>query len=78
MQSEYDALYGAFRQAKEEQDKKKFNYFMQGLESGLISDLDTAYQSGDMKQYQKYLTNIKNQGIRVFRNPDGKHKLKFT
>ena len=78
MRSEYDALYGAFRQAEEEQNKKKFNYFMQGLESGLISDLDKAYQSGDTEQYQKYLTNIKNQGIRVFRNPDGKHKLKFT
>ena len=78
MRSEYDALYGAFRQAEEEQNKKKFNYFMQGLEFGLINDLDKAYQSGDMEQYQKYLTNIKSQGIRVFRNPDGKHKLKFT
>ena len=72
-----DALYQVFQKAVEERKRRNFNAFMDGFEGGLIIDLDNAYASGDIEKYNKLLNNIKEQGIRVFRNSEGKHKLKF-
>lgn len=75
--NERDILYESFKQTQENRSKQNFNAFMDGLESGLISDLDKLFVSGDMDKYQQTLDHIKSQGIRVFRNNAGKHKLKF-
>ncbi len=72
-----DALYQVFQKAVEERKRRNFNTFMDELEGGLIIDLDNAYASGDIEKYNRLLNNIKKQGIRVFRNSEGKHKLKF-
>lgn len=71
------ALYQVLQKAVEERKRRNFNAFMDGFEGGLIIDLDNAYASGDIEKYNRLLNNIKEQGIRVFRNSEGKHKLKF-
>lgn len=76
--SKYDNMYDSFVKAREEQKRENFNAFMFGLEEGLIKDLDEAYASGDMEKYTKYTNNLKEKGIRIFRNSEGKHKIKFV
>ena len=49
---------------------------MSGLEIGLVNDLNKAWIE-DREHYDTLLINIKKDGIRVFRNEAGKHKLKF-
>lgn len=72
----YDQLYGIFQQAREQQQRENFNAFMSGLEIGLVNDLNKAWIE-DREHYDTLLINIKKDGIRVFRNEAGKHKLKF-
>lgn len=72
----YDQLYDVFQQAKSKRERQNFNALMDGIESGLIHDLNKAWLE-DKEEYEKILNNIKKAGIRVFRNEDGKHKLKF-
>ena len=72
----YDQLYGIFQQAREQQQRENFNAFMSGLEIGLVNDLNKAWIE-DREHYDTLLINIKKDGIRVFRNEGGKHKLKF-
>ena len=74
--NDYDQLYNAFQQARSEHDKQKFNTFISTLESGLTEDLNKAYLK-DKEEYERILNNIKKQGIRVFRNKKGEHKLQF-
>ena len=50
---------------------------MDGLEGGLVNDLNNRWAAGDNEGYQRLLSNIKGKGIRVFRNSEGKHRLKF-
>lgn len=75
--NERDMLYEAFQRVNEDRKKRNFNAFMDGLEGGLTKDLDSAYASGDNERYQTLVNNIKKQGMRVFRNSEGKHKIKF-
>lgn len=75
---ERDMLYHAFQQANEERKRNNFNAFMDGLEGGLVKDLDSSYASGDMQKYNKLVANLKNKGMRIFRNSEGKHKVKFA
>ena len=81
--NKYEDLYDVFRQAQETRQKKNFNAFMTGLESGLVEDLDKHYRLSriDPAEKQKYdalVTRIKGMNIRIFRNSDGKHKLDFV
>lgn len=81
--NKYEDLYGMFKQAEETRQKKNFNAFMTGLESGLVEDLDKHYRLGktDPAEKQKYdalVTRIKGMNIRIFRNSDGKHRLNFV
>jgi hypothetical protein len=74
----WDDLYTYAQMADEQRKKENFNAFMDGLDKGLTSDLDNAYASGDMKKYDDLVSSIKTKtGARVFRNSEGKHKLKF-
>lgn len=75
--NERDALYNIFQNLEEDRKRRKFDAFMDGFEGGLTFDLDKAYSSGDTVRYDRLLRNIKSKGIKVFRNGDGKHKLKF-
>ena len=72
----YDSLYDAFQYANEQRKRNNFNTFIEILDARLTKDLDNYYVT-DRKQYEIVLANIKEQGIRVFRNSEGKHKLKF-
>lgn len=72
----YDDLYSFYTQAEERRKKNMFNVFMKSLEEGLIKDLNKAYKE-DKDLYSKILNNIKNQGIRVFRNDKGEHRITF-
>ena len=78
MKSESDYLYEMFQQVKEERKKKNINAFFSHLKDGLICDLDDAYSSGDSVRYNRLVTNIKQQGMRIYRNSDGKHKIKIV
>lgn len=78
MKSESDYLYEMFQQAEEERKKRNINAFLSHLKDGLICDLDDAYSSGDSVRYNRLVTNIKQQGMRIYRNSDGKHKIKIV
>ena len=78
MNGEIDKLYNIYRQTKEEREKANFKAIMGWTDYFLTDDLDKAYASGDMNEYNRMLGNIKERGIRVFRNADGKHKLKWV
>ena len=75
--SDRDILFQAYKEIQNNREKRNFNAFMDGLEGGLINDLNKAWASGDNEKYQRLVSNIKARGIRVFRNSEGKHKLKF-
>ena len=72
---DYGNLYDVVKKAKENNERNKFNVFMNTVVSGLEDDLNKAYQSDNKNEYDKLLANVKKQGFRVFRNPDGKHKI---
>lgn len=74
---EWDDLFSVFQQADEQRKRRNFDAFMKGFNGGLVYDLDNAYASGDMEKYNRLVTNIKNNGIKIFRNSEGKHKLKY-
>ena len=81
--NKYKDLYGVFKQAQEAKQKRNFNAFMTGLESGLVEDLDKHYRLGktdpaEKQQYDALVTRIKGMNMRIFRNSDGKHKLDFV
>lgn len=75
--SDRDILFQAFQEVQKAREKRNFNAFMDGLEGGLVNDLNNRWAAGDNEGYQRLLSNIKEKGIRVFRNSEGKHKLKF-
>ena len=77
MKDDMEILYQAFQMANEEHKRRNFDAFMTGLERGLIEDLDKAYASNDTEKYEMLKRNIKAKGIRIFRNSEGKHKIKF-
>lgn len=77
MNNERDALYQILQQANEDRKRRNFNYFMDELEKDLIADLDQKYLSGDTAKYDSLIKNLKDRGCRIFRNPDGKHKIRF-
>ena len=81
--NKYEDLYSMFTHVKEARQKENFNAFMEGLESGLVDDLDKHYRLGknDPAEKQKYdalVDRIKRMNVRIFRNSDGKHKLNFV
>ena len=76
--TENDVLYNMFNQANEARKRKNFDTFMSSLKSNLTIDLDKAYASDDKAYYEQILKNIKSQGIKVFRNSQGKHKLQLV
>ena len=75
--NKWDALYNLYKKENDEQKKRNFEVFMNTVNDGLTDDLNNAWSSGDSSRYDKLLSNVKSQGIRVFRNSDGKHKLQF-
>lgn len=75
--SDRDILFQAFQEVQKDREKRNFNAFMDELEGGLVNDLNKCWAAGDNDGYQRLLSNIKEKGIRVFRNSEGKHKLKF-
>ena len=48
--------------------------FIDALNEGLASELDESYGKAE---YEFILKKVKDMGIRVFRNSNGKHKLKL-
>lgn len=78
MTHEREMLYQILKMADEANKRRNFDAFMDGFEGGLIMDLDKAYASGDVKRYETLIKNIKEKtGARIFRNSEGKHKIKF-
>lgn len=75
--SKYDNFYKYMNKVAEDQKRTNFNAFMTGLDAGLVKDLNDAYASGDIVKYNQLVNNIKSKGIRVFRNDEGRHKLRF-
>mgnify|MGYP003303824918 CR=1 FL=1 len=75
--SDRDILFQAFQEFQKDREKRNFNALMDGLEGGLVNDLNKRWAAGDNDGYQRLLSNIKGKDIRVFRNSEGKHKLKF-
>jgi len=71
---DYSDLYNMLMGANEQ---RKFNYFMNGLNAGLVKDLNKAFQ-GDKAEYEALLARIKAQGFRVFRDSKGRHKIEVA
>lgn len=75
--NERDKLYQTFREAEETRKRKNFDIFMDSLTEGLVDNLNAAYKSGDTEEYQRLIRTMKQKGIRIFRNDDGDHKVKY-
>lgn len=69
-----EAFYQSILRAEEQAKRDKLKAFFDGLESGVVKDLDKLYQE-DRSRYEVLLNNVKQEGFRVFRNNQGKHKL---
>lgn len=79
MTNDREILYRAFQMADEKRKRQNFEYFMDGLEAGIISNLNKYYASGDMERYERYKKNVKEKtGAKIFRNSEGKHKIQFV
>lgn len=73
----YDNLYDQYQNMKESQKQQNFDAIMSALDKQLTTRLDETFSAGAQEEYDKMLSNIKARGIKVFRNSEGKHKLKF-
>ncbi len=71
---DFSYKYDEFKQSQEEYNKEKFNYFMNGLATGLTSDLNKAFKT-DLSHYELLLNRVKQLGFKVLRNSKGEHKL---
>ena len=69
-----EAFYQSSLRAEEQAKRDNLKAFFDGLESGVVKDLDKLYQE-DRSRYEVLLNNVKQEGFRVFRNNQGKHKL---
>ena len=78
MNNDRNKLYQYFQDLNEQSKRKRFDVFMDTLESGLTKKLDDAFKSGDTEKYERLKNSIKQKtGARIFRNSEGKHKLKW-
>jgi len=75
--TDIEKLYDKVMQTKEKRQRNNIEYFITEFEKQMTGDLDELYQT-DKEQYNISLANVKKQGIRVFRNAEGKHKLDCT
>lgn len=74
---DYSDLYDTLMGMNEQRKKDNFNAFMNGLNAGLVEDLNKAFQ-GDKAEYEALLARIKAQGFRVFRDSKGRHKVEVA
>lgn len=74
---DYSDLYNTLMGMNEQRKKDNFNAFMNGLNAGLVEDLNKAFQ-GDRAEYEALLARIKSQGFRVFRDSKGRHKIEVA
>lgn len=72
-----DKLYEAVQAAKEARRRENFNAFFDSFESGITKDLDR-YFVEDHGKYTDMVNRLKARGIRIFRNSQGKHKIKYV
>lgn len=72
-----DKLYEAVQAAKETHRRETFDAFLDSFESGIVKDLDK-YFVEDQSKYTDMVNRLKARGIRIFRNPQGKHKIKYV
>lgn len=70
-------LYEAFQTAKEAHRRENFDAFFDSFEGGITKDLDR-YFVEDQTQYTDMVNRLKARGIRIFRNSQGKHKIKYV
>jgi hypothetical protein len=74
---DYSDLYETLMGMNEQRKKDNFNAFMNGLNAGLVKDLNKAFQ-GDRAEYEALLARIKALGFRVFRDSKGRHKIEVA
>ena len=74
---DYSDLYDTLMGMNEQRKKDNFNAFMNGLNAGLVEDLNKAFQ-GNKAEYEALLARIKAQGFRVFRDSKGRHKVEVA
>lgn len=72
-----DKLFDLFQKAEQRRVKRNFDVFITEVERGVIEDLDKKYESDDVDGYERLVSNLKSIGIKVLRNSNGKHKLKY-
>lgn len=72
-----DKLFDLFQKAEQQRVKRNLDAFIAGFECGAIEDLDKKYESNDVDGYERMVSNLKSRGIKVLRNSNGKHKLKY-
>lgn len=76
--TDYRKLIKSFEKATKAANEQKIATFISSMESKLIFDLDRLYSQNDMEAYNKTVNNVKSQGIKVYRNSEGKHRLDLT
>lgn len=74
----YNKLLKSFEKAKKAANDQKLVTFISSMESKMRYDLDMLYAQNDIEAYNKTVNNVKSQGIKVYRNSEGKHKLDLT
>lgn len=72
-----DKLYEAVQAAKEARRRENFDAFFDSFESGITKDLDR-YFVEDQTKYRDMVYRLKARGFRIFRNSQGKHKIKYV
>jgi PIN domain nuclease of toxin-antitoxin system len=76
--TDYSKLVKSFEKASKAANEQKIVTFISSIESKLKYDLDRLYAQNDIEAYNKTVNNVKLQGIKVYRNSEGKHKLDLT
>ena len=76
--TDYSKLVKSFEKATKAANEQKIVTFISSMESKMRFDLDKLYAQNDMEAYNKTINNVKSQGIKVYRNSEGKHKLDLT
>lgn len=72
-----DKLFDLFQKAEQRRVNRNFDTFIAGFERGVIEDLNKTYESNDADGYERLVSNLKSRGIKVLRNSNGEHKLKY-
>lgn len=72
-----DKLFDSIQKLEQRRVQRNLDAVMTEFECSAIGNLDNMYESNDVAGYERMVSNLKSRGIKVLRNSNGKHKLKY-